>query len=99
MATTLKRLMLGLWPFWGEGRGFHYLDVAAPPKRLLRGLRPILTGKPQPWMAAAGHRSGVSEGLLLHLSERFIVDGERFQPGASGLILLEAGPAVQFFAT
>jgi hypothetical protein len=98
MATTLTRLMLGLWPFFGDGPGFHYLDMAAPPKRLLRGLLPIVTGKPRPWMAAAGHRSGRSEGLLLHLSERFIVDGERFMPGASGLIRLEAGPTVRFFS-
>ena len=43
LATTLDRLMLGLRPFWGEGRGAGALarraGAAAPPRRRLLGRR------------------------------------------------------------
>ncbi|WP_114391932.1 diacylglycerol kinase family protein [Oleisolibacter albus] len=97
LATTLHRLVMGLWPFWGEGNGaLRYLDVAAHPTRLTAALAPVLRGKPTPWMLADGYRSGVAERLTLGLSAPFIMDGERFEPGPGGTIHLDAGPVVDF---
>jgi hypothetical protein len=92
MATSLDRLMLGLWPFWGEGRGpVRWLDVAAPPKRLLSALWAARQGRPRPWMPGAGYRSGRAERLAIHLRTGFVLDGEVFDPGPEGLILSAPG--------
>ncbi len=62
LATSLDRLMLGLWPFWSgaEAQGaLHWLDIDAPAPRFARALPALLRGKPQPWMQASGaYRSG-----------------------------------------
>jgi hypothetical protein len=102
LATTLEKLMLGLWPFWGaedwgEGEGgVRYLDVAAPPRRLAAALPAVMYGRPRPWMAEAGYRSGVSASLDMTLTEAFIVDGEHFDPGPGGRVRVRAGQTVDF---
>ena len=63
LATTLHKLLLGVWPFWGEAGEraagcVRYLDVLAPPKRLTSALPSVLRGRPRPWMEGAGYRSG-----------------------------------------
>lgn len=96
MATTLDRFVMGLRPFWGEGSGaVRWTDIDAPPRHLLRALPAVLRGRPRPWMAAAGYRSGRSDSLHLQMSSPFIVDGETFQPGPGG-IRLRAGAPVGF---
>ena len=92
LATSLDRLMLGLWPFWEEGEGpLRWLDVAAPPKRLAAALWAARQGRPAPWMPAAGYRSGRSQSLAIHLRTPFVLDGEVFQPGPDGLVLSAPG--------
>ena len=88
LATSLDRLMLGLWPFWGEGEGpLHWLDVAAPPKRLAAALWAARQGRPRPWMPAAGYRSGRADRLAITLQTPFVLDGEVYEPGPKGLLL------------
>ena len=97
LSTTLNKLMLGLWPFWGEGLGaIRYLDIAASPKRLAVALPALLRGKPRPWMPDAGYRSGTADTLDLLLNDRFVIDGEFFEPGEHGRIRLGAGPTIDF---
>ncbi|HTK34264.1 MAG TPA: diacylglycerol kinase family protein [Caulobacteraceae bacterium] len=97
LATTLHKLMLGLWPFWGEGKGgLRYLDVAAPPRRLAAALPAVMYGRPRPWMAEAGYRSGLSDRLDIALTQAFIVDGEHFAPGPGGTVRVQAGRTVDF---
>ncbi|WP_207477002.1 diacylglycerol kinase family protein [Arenibaculum pallidiluteum] len=88
LATTLDRLMLGLRPFWGEGSGpLRWLDIAAPPRRLMAALLPVLRGRPRPWMAEAGYASGRADALDLDFAQPFVVDGELYDPGAAGIRL------------
>lgn len=96
LASTLEKLVLGLWPFWGEGQGVRYLDVVAPPKRLVAALPAVMRGKPRPWMEPAGYRSGSACRIELTLRDPFVVDGEVFEPGPSGRVLLTPGMAVEF---
>jgi hypothetical protein len=88
LATTLDRLMLGLRPFWGEGRGaVRWLDVLAPPRRLAAALWAGARGRPRPWMRSAGYLSGRAERLRIALDGPFVLDGEVFEPGPQGLLL------------
>ena len=88
LATTLDRLMLGLRPFWGDGRGaVRWLDVLAPPRRLAAALWAGARGRPRPWMQAAGYCSGRAERLRVGLDGPFVLDGEVFEPGPQGLLL------------
>jgi hypothetical protein len=97
IATTLNKLLLGLWPFWGEGEGaLRYLDIAGSPRRLAAALPAGLRGRPRPWMEAEGYRSGVASVLDLHLTEPFVVDGEQFEPGPGGRVRLRAGQSFDF---
>ena len=96
IATTLERLMMGIWPFWGGGEGpLKMLDIEAPPRRLTAALMPALRGKPAAWMTPEnGYRSGRAQRLVLRLDENVIVDGDPFPSG--GQVVLQAGPEIRF---
>jgi hypothetical protein len=101
LATTLHKLVLGLWPFWGEGEaksetGVRYLDIKAHPRRLASALPAILRGRPRQWMAAEGYLSGVAESVDLNIAEPFVVDGEQFDPGPGGQVRLRTGQTFDF---
>lgn len=99
MATTLKRFTLGVWPFWNhDGRPLRYLDVEAMPPRFASALLPALRGRPRPWMAQAGYRSGSATRIRLQIDEPFVLDGESYAPGPDGRVVIEAGPVVEFVA-
>lgn len=99
LATTLDRLMLGLWPFWGDGDGpLRWLDVTAPPQRLAVALPAILLRRPRRWMTQAGYRSGQSSHMRVRLARPFMLDGEAFDPGSDG-ILLSVPESVTFVTT
>ncbi|MCR0981091.1 diacylglycerol kinase family protein [Roseomonas populi] len=102
LATPLERLMLGFWPFWGEGSGpLRWLDVAAPPRRLAAAIWAARWntdgGRPRPWMPEAGYASGRADRLSLRLGTAFVLDGEVYEPGPDGLIL--SAPSSVTFAT
>jgi hypothetical protein len=90
LATTLDRLMLNLWPFWGGGEGaIRVLDVAAPPPRLGAGLWSVLRRRAP---GLPGWRSGRANRLCIGLREPFVLDGETFQPGSDGVVLSASAP-------
>ena len=92
LATTLDRLMLGLRPFWGEGRGpVRWLDVLAPPRRLAAAAWAGARGRPRPWMPSAGYLSGRAERLRVALGGPFVLDGEVFEQPPGGLLLSAPG--------
>ncbi len=96
LATTLNKLMLGLWPFWGNGGPIRYLDIDAPPRRLGRSMIPLLRGRPTQRMLNDGYRSGCATRIRLQLNQPVVVDGEAFEPGPSGMIELSSGPEIEF---
>ncbi len=97
LATTLRRFVLGLHPFWADAAGpLRYLDIAAPPQRLSRALLPVMLGRPRPWMQGLGYRSGRADRLTVALRSPFLLDGEVFAPTSVQGITLSAGPAAEF---
>ncbi|MBO1075867.1 diacylglycerol kinase family protein [Roseomonas marmotae] len=90
LATTLDRLMLGLWPFWGGGPGaIRLLDVAAPPRHLGAGLWRLLRGRTPD---LPGWRSGCVGQLQVGLQQPFVLDGEIFEPGPEGIRITASEP-------
>lgn len=99
LATTLERLLLGIWPFWNAGLGpIRYLDISARPERLLSAGWCMLRGKAPAWLLASpDYRSGSAMGIDMRLDHPFVLDGETFEPGAGG-VRLTAGPVLDFVA-
>ncbi|MFZ6764999.1 diacylglycerol kinase family protein [Pseudoroseomonas sp. WGS1072] len=90
LATTLDRLMFGLWPFWGDGAGpLRWLDVAAPPPRLMGGLWSLLRRRPP---GIPGWNSGRADRLDAAFDQPFVLDGEVFEPGPGGIRLQPSVP-------
>lgn len=98
LATTLDRLILGIWPFWNEASGpIRALDVSARPERLGAGLWALLRGRTPEWLRASPdyHSLGTAR-LRLDLTRDFVLDGEIYPSGPSGL-RLETGPSIDYF--
>ena len=93
LATTLSRLTLGVWPFWGGVTGgIRWLDIDAPPPRLARAVLAVFLRRPRPWMLDHGYRSGRAGRISLHPGggqqpDEFVLDGEFFDPGPEGVVL------------
>ena len=98
LATSLDRLMLGIWPFWNDGgAAIRYLDVDATPKRLPGVSLALLRRRIPQWLRdAEDFRSGGANTIEMSLSERFVLDGEVFEPGPLGKILIRPGPQIEF---
>jgi hypothetical protein len=96
IATTLHRLILGLWPFWGNGLGLRYTSIAFPPRHLARAAVPLLRGRPRRWMLASGYRSGMTERMTFVLAVPVVLDGEIFQPEPGNPVVLEANRSLRF---
>jgi hypothetical protein len=99
LVTTLERLLFGLWPFWGQAsQPLRYLDIAAPPRRLLARLPRLLRGRPSQAMQDEGYRSGGAMQLALRpADDTLIVDGEAFHAGPQGFVI-QPGPMLRFYA-
>lgn len=97
LATSLDRLILSLWPFWGEGEGaIRLTEIAAPPKRLARGLAAIGMSRKPSFADEAGYASLRADRVSLTLAQPFIFDGDTFAPGTDGRVELTTGPLVRF---
>ncbi|MEL7463636.1 MAG: diacylglycerol kinase family protein [Pseudomonadota bacterium] len=96
--TFTKPLILGLNPFaTAEAGPIRMIDIAANPPRLVLAAGFLAAGKPRKWMR--GHyRVGACETASLRLSTGFVMDGERFEPGADGLLRLSAAETATFLS-
>ena len=95
LASTLKRLPLGLRPFGTPRAGAKVLDVDAAPKRLLRALPVLLSGRDAPWLTEGGYRRADVEAMKLSLDGAFVLDGEVY-PG--GDLIVRMGEPLEFVA-
>lgn len=95
LATTLNRLILGLWPFWDHGdRPLRYLDVAANPPGLLCSLPRLMKGRPSAAMRTGdAYRSSGAERIELRLTRPLIMDGETYP---AGRVILSAHDSIGF---
>jgi hypothetical protein len=91
LATTLRRLIMGLMPFWGDGAGqIRYTSVAFPPVRLARALLPVLRGRPRPWMSERGYVSRAVDDIAITTREPLVIDGEFVIPEPDLPVLLRS---------
>ncbi len=99
LATTLDRLLLGLWPFWGEGGpgAIRWMTAPAPPRRLAAAFLAVARRRAGGWMEQAGYSSGRAAQIHVALDRPFVLDGETFSAGPDG-ILLSAPDRIAFVA-
>lgn len=97
MATTLKRLPLGIKPFGPPREGLKALDVDAQPRRLLQALVTLLSGGDASWLARLGYRRGDAKSLRIQTCDAFVLDGEVYE--SSGGMTVSLGPTLRFLAS
>ncbi len=93
VATALKRLPFGLKPFGVPREGLKFLDVDAPPRRLLKALPLVLSGKAEPKLEGMGYRRRDPREVLLGGGAPFVLDGEVFEGGD---LTIGLGPSLRF---
>ena len=93
VATTLRRLPLGLKPLGAERDGLKVLVVDRALRRIWAVAPLILAGRSPRWAQARGLHQIDAEGLRVCFSHRFILDGEFIKPGTWRI---EQGPALRF---
>ena len=82
LASTLERLFLGIYPYWGiESGPLHYSAVRAFPQHLLMALPAVLRGRPGVFNTAEnGFYSHNAHEIKLHLDSGFTLDGQLYTP-------------------
>jgi hypothetical protein len=82
LVSTLERLFLGFYPYWGEETGpLHYTAVRAQPRFLLRALPSVLRGRMGSYATTAnGFFSHNAHEIKLNLSSGFTLDGQLYIP-------------------
>ena len=82
LVSTLKRLFLGLHPYWGSESGpLHYTAVRARPRHMLRALPSILRGRSGAHGTPEnGFYSHNAHEIKLNLEGGFTLDGQLYRP-------------------
>jgi hypothetical protein len=99
LATTLDRLLLGVWPFWGTGAGaLRFTAVAAQPRHLLRALPSLLRGRPGRYGTVdSGYVSENAGEVCLTFDGGCTLDGELLTADSRrGPVRLSVGPRASF---
>lgn len=90
LMTTLKTLVLGVYPFWGEGDGgLAVTTVGFPAQRILSAAPAALRGKSRPWFRDAGLESWRTDALSADFAGTVVFDGEFFEVGAGERMTIE----------
>lgn len=95
LATTMRRLFLGITPFWGAAQGpvaVTWVDSGA--RRLLVRMPHLLRGRHARLPAEDGYHGLRTERLELAFEDPWVIDGEVF-PASAGLAL-EPAPTQPF---
>ena len=84
LVSTLERLFLGLYPYWGDESGpLHYTALRARPRYLLRALPSILRGRKGSYGTPEnGFYSHNAHEIKLNLDSGFTLDGQLYTPGS-----------------
>jgi hypothetical protein len=79
--SSLERLFLGLYPFWGREPGaLHCTWIEKPTRRVLRAFPSVMRGKPNRHVSAAnGYFSHNADRIQLWLDGLFTLDGEMYR--------------------
>ena len=73
------------------------MDIDANPPRLLLGAMCLALGRAPKWMRSH-YRHAACAAVTLRLSADFVMDGERFSPGADGDLRLSAAETATFLS-
>lgn len=94
LASTLRRLPLGIKPLGKTGAGLDVLAVDAPPRMLPVAASAVVMGREDAWLQRLGYHHGHDvPPVRLTLERGFILDGELF-PG--GTIDVRTGDPIRF---
>jgi hypothetical protein len=82
LISTLERLFLGLYPYWGDERAaLHYTALGNRPRHLLQTLPFILRGrKSRHTSPENGYFSHNASQIRLNLDSGFTLDGQLYTP-------------------
>jgi hypothetical protein len=93
LASTLKRMPVGIRPFGVPRDGLKTLVVDAPPRWLAAATPLIVAGSPAAWLDRAGYHRIDAPALELSMDSGFILDGEIY-PG--GDLIVREGKPIRF---
>jgi hypothetical protein len=97
LVSTLERLFLRLYPFWGNESGpLHYTAVRARPRHLLRALPSILRGHRGSYGTPGnGFCSHNAHEIRMNLDHGFTLDGQLYTPenGRNPTVVRNGGTA------
>ncbi len=98
MATTLKRLLLRICPFWGqEPAPLRFTAIAANAVRSPVAVWKVLRGFPPPPFALdSGYCSHNVERLTMQMDCGFTIDGELFEPEPDRTLHLSTDHRLRF---
>lgn len=92
LVTVMRRLFLGLTPFWGAGDGALACTwIDDRPRRLLRRLPALLLGRSAGLPADEGYHSRRADQIRLGLNDVWLLDGE-LRPGGTTLAFSPSRP-------
>ena len=82
LISTLERLFLGLYPYWGvEKAPLHYTALRKRPRRLVQSLPYILRGRKNHRIRPEnGYHSHNASRIRLDLDSGFTLDGQLYMP-------------------
>lgn len=97
LMTTLRRLVLGVNPFWGEGDGaLAVTTIGYPAHRMLAAAPSVLRGKSESWFENAGYRSWRTNALDADFEGTIVFDGEFFNVGRGDRVTIETTHDAEF---
>ncbi|MCC5886442.1 MAG: hypothetical protein JJT88_08410 [Gammaproteobacteria bacterium] len=92
LVTVMKRLFLGLTPFWGSGDApLACTWIDDRPQRLLRRLPALLRGQAAHMHAGEGYHSQRAEQIRIAVNDVWLLDGE-LHPGGAALSFQPSRP-------
>ncbi|HSG89349.1 MAG TPA: diacylglycerol kinase family protein [Pseudomonadales bacterium] len=95
LVTPMRRLFLGLTPFWGPGDGPLSLTwVDDRPRRFVRRVPALLRGRAERLPEADGFHGRRPASVVVELDEAWVIDGEVV--AAPGRLTLSAAPPMAF---
>lgn len=97
LMTTLRKLVLGINPFWGEGSGaLAVTTVGFPATNMLAAAPSVLRGRKQAWFSAAGYESWRTNALDAAFEGVIVFDGEFLTVGAGERVTIETAHDAEF---
>jgi diacylglycerol kinase (ATP) len=92
LSSTLENFPMGFKPF-GDSKGLRLVVLDRPWRKSLARIPLIASGRRPAQPTRLGYHWATPDSYLMHLDDRFILDGEAFPPGA---YRISQGPELRF---